>query len=272
MKTIKSHHELVAFCSSQILKRALLLCDRVHLWDTPKSHQLPDGGSEFELFISSINVSTFPDHFIPYMRLKADSLKREGSQLIPIFDNDSFLVNYIPKGNEIGYSAALHNLPLVVEDIMPWDQIFEFRKDKETLQKYRRLRLWLSDSLNAESTSEAEDKIALMINDYQWAIKKHGLQTRIGLLKQLTTSSNLQKIIVGGGVSAILISPIFAALFSGVMIGAEITAYIAERKVESADIERGENSEIALLYDISKRVEKLEKSPVEKLKRRIHRT
>lgn len=59
---------------------------------------------------------------------------------------------------------------------MSWEQILEFRQDRGASRKYRNIRLWLRDGLHAETITEASELVEKKIEDYEWAIRKHGLK------------------------------------------------------------------------------------------------
>lgn len=61
----------------------------------------------------------------------------------------------------------------------------EFRRDAEATGKYRDLRLWLQDGISGQSVAHATDIIDQKIDDYSWAIRKHGLSTVPGAVTYL---------------------------------------------------------------------------------------
>src|ERR1043165_613507 len=68
------------------------------------------------------------------------------------------------------------NVPLVTPTTLSWQQIIEFRSDNKARSAYRRFHLWLSD-FHPRSEREATDIVGKRLEDYLWAVKKHGLQT-----------------------------------------------------------------------------------------------
>lgn len=132
----------------------------------------------------------------------------------------------------------------------------EFRSDSDALRKYRDLKLWLASGLNSDSLAHATDSIAKRIDDYEWAIKKHGLKTSTGLLGYLIDSKNLLSTSVGAGIGGYLTGETWAALAGGgLVLTAEIVAFAANRLIDLAAVKRGANSEIAVLYEIKKKLD-----------------
>ena len=151
------------------------------------------------------------------------------------------------------YEGALNNIPLVSAVRISWEQIIDFRSDPEASRKYRDLRLWFRTGLGADSVQHATDIIGQKIEDYRWAIKKHGFETSLGALKQLFDWKESGPALAAGGVGAILSGPIGASIASGLVIAAKIGAFLCERKLASSEILRGPDRAVAILYDAQER-------------------
>ena len=80
--------------------------------------------------------------------------------------------------------AILDGLQMVDEEHLSWDQVYEFRKDKKAQMKYRRLVHWLDKSMVGKSLPFIEDQIGIMIDDYECAMRKHGLKTALGTIEE----------------------------------------------------------------------------------------
>ena len=154
-----------------------------------------------------------------------------------------------PSGNNIVYQAALENLPDIIEDQVPWEQVIEFRSDKDAIRKYRALRLWLEYSLSAQSVEHARDLIALGIEDYEWAIRKHGLKTATGALSSIFSWKGLISITAGVGVGAAIGGPVWSALTGTIFTVGRAAVWIAERMIQRKDIQRSPDAAVALIYD-----------------------
>jgi hypothetical protein len=180
--------------------------------------------------------------------------QKVGVTVIPSFaDNKEFSTQY-GKGEAVAYQAVLANLPVVNEDFLDWEQILQFRSDKEAVRKYRDLRLWLHHSLNAESVQHATYLISQKIDDYRWAIKKHGMQT---VSKGLTQIYDWKDLATAGATSTVVGAlgggPIVSALFAVITVVPKIAAWVIDRRVTLRDVERGKNKEIAIIYEAQKR-------------------
>lgn len=156
------------------------------------------------------------------------------------------------KGETDAYQGALNNLPIVSADI-GWDEVRSFREDRGAVRKYRDLRLWLADGLASESEQQATDLIAQRIEDYRWAIRKHGLETVTGVLANLWDWRQSMALVAGVGAAATTGSAAIAALVAGLSVTSGVGAYFAKRRLSREDVGRGPGREVAILVDIQNR-------------------
>ncbi len=241
----------VAFCAPSSLKRAFLLFDHVLLWDTPDNIDRDGMPEDAWHSIDCVSIIDFPGHFASFLQFIRRSAAATGDRLVDIYEDDIVASKFLQTGLEAGYVAALRNLPVAVEERLAWKQVAEMRKDRDALTKYRRLRSWLESGLRADSVAAAHEQMSLMLDDYRWAMQKHGLKTTIAVLKTVLSSRNAA-ILAAGGLAAAHVQSLFPLFASGLLLGAEVTAVVAERQIASEDAQRGANSEVAYIYDILK--------------------
>lgn len=168
------------------------------------------------------------------------------------------LIKAFPNGSQEVLTAALINIAMVEEEQLSWDQIKEFRKDSKARTKYRRLVRWVDDELKKKkrSPAEIEDLIATRLDDYEWAMKKHGLKASVGALSCLldpkflgaTSATIAAGAMAGGGVWAALAGSTLAVGRAAVSFG---TTFI-----DGLDQRRKTNYEVAYVHDIKKRLGK----------------
>jgi len=157
------------------------------------------------------------------------------------------------EGEQRAYEGALSNIPLVLAESAAWDQILAFRADADAVAKYRDLRLWLRSGLKAESVQHAADIIGQKVDDYRWAIKRHGLQTSLGAFKTIFDWKESKLSLAATGLAAATGGPMWAALAGGLSVAVQIGAWVAERRLDARDVSRGANREVAILYDMQER-------------------
>jgi hypothetical protein len=183
------------------------------------------------------------------LRVRVESFRLAGYTITPVYNSQQrFFLDY-PSGKNIVYQAAVENLPEIIEDQVSWEQVIEFRSDKDAIRKYRALRLWLEYSLSAKSVKHARDLIARGIEDYEWAIRKHGLKTATGALSSIFSWKGLISITAGMGVSAAVGGPVWSALTGAIFTVGRATVWVAERMIERQDIERAPDAAVALICD-----------------------
>jgi len=116
------------------------------------------------------------------------------------------------------------------------------------------LHRWLHDGLGAGSVTEATDILQLKLDAYQWAIKKHGFRTITGALQSILDSRHLAAIAGGAGLGTMMAGPVWGAVAGGLLVGTNVATWVANRAIELEDVYRGNDSEIAIIYDARKQL------------------
>lgn len=173
-----------------------------------------------------------------------------GWDYVLVFNKQEYYDYFLPSGTSVAYAGVLQHVPVIDESRVPWEQIDQFKSDIEAASKFRDLRLWLKDGLHAETVQHAADVIGQKLDNYTWAIRKHGLQTYSGVISFILKKESLiskAAVAIGG---TILGGPLYGALSAGLVLVGEATAFAIERTVSMRDVKRGKDSEIAVLYDL----------------------
>ena len=186
----------------------------------------------------------------------AEECIENGIQATPLYPSEIAFSADFPEGENMTYQAAINNLPLVTNESLTWDEVLEFRKDQEAIRKYRAFRLWLSDGVKAKTLNQAQDLIAKRLEEYEWAIKKHGLKSTTGAVSQILNLKSISALSTGTLVSGILGGPIWSAITAGLLVGAKICVWIAERKIEREELSRESFADVALLYEVKQLLKK----------------
>ena len=186
-----------------------------------------------------------------HVRSLANVYVKQGQSIVYLFDDK--LPNLLDTGPQLGYRAALHGLDVVDESKLTMEQVEEFRRDINAVEKYRALRLWLHHGLKAESLDQANDIVAKKLSDYNWAIKKHGLITMTGAIESVLDSKHMASIAGGAGITALFAGPIWASIAGGLLVGAGVATWMAKQAISLEDIKRGPHSEVAIIYEAQKK-------------------
>ncbi len=153
-------------------------------------------------------------------------------------------------GSDELLTAALTDLQIVDESQLSWDQVLEFRKDREARIKYRRLTRWIDTEIKERSPAEVQYLIALKLDDYEWAIKKHGLKASLGTLSCLIDPEFIAGVSAAVAGTAVAAGSLWSALAGASLIFGKVIASFGSAAVDSADERRGENYEIAYVHEI----------------------
>jgi hypothetical protein len=266
----------------RVAKRAALLFDRIYVWpwidkrtiipssikfDVPKVddlmntrwnelkdqllHNSPKLKNPISMFTADDTSNIIDELFV---RIRVECLWLSGHSVTPVYERQERYLSDYPIGNTLVYQAALENLPEIIEDDVSWSQIIEFRSDKDAIRKYRELRLWLEYSLSAKSVEHARDLIASRIEDYEWAIRKHGLKTTTGALSSIFSWEGLISLGAGAGIGAALGGAVWSALTGALFTVGRASVWVAERMIELQDIKRGPDAAVALICDAKRLV------------------
>jgi hypothetical protein len=151
----------------------------------------------------------------------------------------------IIENRAVAYSAVLSNIPLI-SNTTSWDEILEFRKDKCSVEKSRRLRMWMRDASRAGSDAEAQDVVSQLLDDYTAAMRKHAIKTVAGGLTLVAAAG-------GAALAALAAGSPIAALSAGIGMASGTVAWILKQHCDYDDIKRGKGAEVAVFYEAAKR-------------------
>jgi len=262
--------EICTICDKSLHKRAALLFDRLYVGSDEGDRvdfEIPpemtfgfeDGDrlilpSLEELFRKAPPKNGSIDTRLAYgLRAVSRAYGKEGCIVVPSFSSYHAFDEEFSTGREIAFEGALKNISVVDDGKLDWNQIIDFRQDKDSLRKYRDLRLWLQNGLNANSPSEAADKIGAKLDAYDWAMKKHGLATVKSAITFLLDYKQAGIAASAAAAGAALGGPAGSALASGIVIAGQMTAWVLKRFIEKEDVKRGANCEVAYIHGINRR-------------------
>lgn len=173
-------------------------------------------------------------------------------QAIPIYDSSQQQQKEYKSGDRQAIVTALENLSIVDESQLTWDQIRQFREDSEARKKYRRLMHWMDKDMVGKSQSFVEDEIAIKLEDYEQALKTHGIRTVLGTFSDILDGKFLLGS-AGIGASFVLAGhPTLGLLAEAGLLINKVLVKLRQDKLNLDDVKRGDNSEIAAIYEIKK--------------------
>ena len=178
--------------------------------------------------------------------------KKYGFPLVPIYSSSQERDTNYKKGGRKTIVSSISNLKIVDEEKLTWEQVLEFRKDKDNQIKYKRLLHWLDKEMVGKSQSFIEDNIAQKLECYEEVLKKKAIKTKYGtieLVMDLLYLANVFKCAMPFKSAIDFIQKIL--LLGGYAIGKTIVK-LKQMKLNYEDIERGQNAEISWVYEVKK--------------------
>jgi len=91
--------------------------------------------------------------------------------------------------------VTLSGLPLIQTTEASWDQVLEFRKDKDAARRLTRLRLFLAKEFEGKPRSYIRDQLHETIRQYEDKARKHGFILVDGILSEICSSRNLVPVV-----------------------------------------------------------------------------
>ncbi len=157
--------------------------------------------------------------------------------------------------NSTLYSVLLNEIPIIDFDTVSFENILELRSDKISKLKIIRLREFVTKEIgNNKSLSQIIDDINIKIEDYKFALKKHGCETKIGYINQIVNYKDFIKSISPLFIGQLTGNELTGLIASGLIISGSMTINFIENKIKSEEIKNKFNkNEIAILYDIIKK-------------------
>ncbi|MCL1884356.1 MAG: hypothetical protein FWF81_11490 [Defluviitaleaceae bacterium] len=137
-------------------------------------------------------------------------------------------------------SICINNLPLIIEDKLDWEQVLEIRSDKKSIEKIRRLKNWLNTDILHKSEAELKSLLDKAIDDYSFALKKHGIQTLAGAISTVSTASLTL-------LNAVSQSGSFDV--AGISIASGLSVFAIKSFIDKIEAKR---HPVALIYDLMK--------------------
>ena len=128
---------------------------------------------------------------------------------------------------------ALSNIHLVDTNAASWEQIIEFRKDKNARKKLRNLRLFVHENYTNKSPAFIEDDLNKRLEQYYYVCRDFGFETKVSLMSCLFDSKTIMGTFVLSLGASLMGEPFLAsgALFSGMSIEVgKISIEIAKKR------------------------------------------
>lgn len=208
---------------------------------------------------NKIDLKQFKKNLRDNPLLMASNLVRElsksfsrkyGTPVVIVCASEKEKASLYNEGDRQVVVSMFSNLKIVDEEKVTWQQVLEFRKDKNTLKKYKRFLHWLDREMLGKSQAFIEDEIAQRLEDYEHGLKKHGIKTILGMIEETLDGRYLfgAPTVIG----SLIGHPILGILTGAGLLVGKVGVKLFETLLDFDDIERGANSEISWIYETKK--------------------
>lgn len=177
-----------------------------------------------------------------------------GAFLTPLYNSAQSRDSDYKVGNHSVVVSVIEGAAVVSEETLTWEQVVEFRIDREARSSYRRFVHWLDKEMLGKPASFIIDEVSGRMEAYSWALKKHGLQTVVGALERTLDAKSL----LGTATAALTLEAMAGLPLLGILGGAGVlignaVVHVATRLIERADI-LAKNRDVAFVHEIRGRV------------------
>lgn len=183
----------------------------------------------------------------------AADYRRRGANVSPLYDSAAARDAEYKAGDQPVILAIVDGVMVVDENALAWDQVLEFRRDSEARVAYRRLVHWLDGELIGKSAVFIADEIAARLERYDWAVRKHGIETLAGTLERMVDPRLLTGAsAVAAAMQFVVSQPMWSLMAAGGLLigGAALSA--GRVALARKDITMG-HREIAYVHDVKRR-------------------
>jgi hypothetical protein len=186
--------------------------------------------------------------------LALDYHLRTGAAVTPLYNSAVSREAQYQSGETPAIISVVENLIIVEEESLSWEQVLEFRQDVAARRAYRRFIHWLDKDMIGKSAQFIVDEVNARMERYEWAIRKHGMQTVLGALECTLNAKNLI------GTSAAILTmqslahdSLLSVLAGGGLVLGKAAITAAVKLIERADI-REAHRDIAFVHEAKARL------------------
>jgi len=140
--------------------------------------------------------------------------------------------------------VCIKNIPITIEEDLDWKQIKDIKKDKKSIKAIRRLKLWLNTDFKDKSETEIVESLNMALDEYSFALMKHGVKTLIGGFTTVVSASLplIKDFFFDKNTFDIITTSLSASAILATYTSNEIINYLERRR-----------EPIAFLYDLYKK-------------------
>ncbi len=177
-----------------------------------------------------------------------------GTRVTPLLSSHSDQELRYKQGDKQVAVAVMSNIDIISGSNLSWEQVIEARKDSASIVSLRRFVHWLDSSMIGQPVSYIEDEVSIRLEDYQYALKKHGINTAKGVISNVLEWKNLASVAsVATGATMLSNEALLGATAgAGILIG-KVAVHVIDRKLSLEEVKRGANREVAFIHELTKK-------------------
>jgi len=226
-------------------------------WELPSDIRLRAFFKLFDLFRC---VSGTAAHELEPDSTSLDGIERQmalerratGAVVQPLYSSVARRDEQYRSGDQVAVVCIVDNLQVVDEERLTWEQVIEFRRDTEARKAYRSFVHWMNKEMLDKPLSFVSDEIAQRLARYQWAVRKHGMETVLGALNNILNPKSLVSASAAAvAVDVITKAPFWSLLTAGGLVIGRAAISAASALVERVDLENA-NREVAYVYELKR--------------------
>jgi len=146
----------------------------------------------------------------------AADYRLRGANVSALYDSGAARDVEYGAGDAAAILAVAERVIVVDESALSWDQVRDFRRDSGACAAYRRFVHWLDGEMVGRPAGFIADEIASRLEQYEWALTKHGIETLVGPLEHLVDARILTGAsAVSAAVQFVVGQPIWSVLAAG---------------------------------------------------------
>lgn len=177
-----------------------------------------------------------------------------GARVLPLYSSAARRDAQYQPGDEAALISIVDNMDIVDEERMTWSQVADFRRDEAARTAYRRFVHWLDADMIDKTVEFITDEVALRLEQYEWALRKHGIATVVGALSSTINPKSLVAPSTAGlAVNVIAGMPNWSLITAGgVLVGQAALSMASVLLVDRRDVEMA-HREVAYVQEVKTR-------------------
>lgn len=192
------------------------------------------------ILIERINkMAIYGSGLVPCHQFSDYSIRQYAQQLsaqydinaCPVYSSDIDISNDFQSGSQTILQRAITNLNIVDSEQLEWKQIADFRKDKEARLAYVQFLSYLRERWDIYDKDVFLYEIEKSYHDYNKSLKKHGIMTTIGFIKDLFSTEFVLPTAISS-ITTEFINPTLTPFVTGAFVAGSIAFQVLQYKAD----------------------------------------